>query len=296
MACLVLPAGALADVAKPDLVADPPEKPRLEQYAVAGKPPRMLLRFDGHVHNAGAGALEIRRAPDSVVQRLFEPGAAGVFEDRLLGPDRVKYETTDGHDHFHLQRIARYSLWDAANTAEVAPAMKVGFCLLDSTKIAGSVARTYASNCEQGNPDAATVKMGVSSGWRDLYGSTLPFQWVDVTHTVPGAYRLHAEMDPEDFLAEADETNVPGETPVTLRGYVAGPRRAGFPSPGHSTPLSLSAGSFGTPGPREFRVEEAPAHGSVTRPAGEWVRELVPHLHPRRPGRSRRRPFRRVRP
>ena len=44
------------------------------------------------------------------------------------------FEPEDGHDHWHLKNAARYSLWNEAKTAEVAPAMKVGFCLIDSQR------------------------------------------------------------------------------------------------------------------------------------------------------------------
>ena len=47
---------------------------------------------------------------------------------------RILYETQDGHNHFHLQKIARYSLWNQARTAEVAPGQKVGFCLEDTQR------------------------------------------------------------------------------------------------------------------------------------------------------------------
>lgn len=56
-----------------------------------------------------------------------EPPTAGRYP-------RIIYETQDAHNHFHPQKIARYSLWNQARTANVAPGQKVGFCLEDTQR------------------------------------------------------------------------------------------------------------------------------------------------------------------
>jgi hypothetical protein len=63
----------------------------------------------------------------SVRQRLLD-GGCSVFEPLTA---QVIYETDDSHDNWHLKHIARYSLWNSAGTAEVGPAQKVGFSLVD---------------------------------------------------------------------------------------------------------------------------------------------------------------------
>ena len=268
--CLALPAGASAAVAKPDLVADPPENAHFETHVAPGEPARRLLRFDGHVHNAGAGALEVRRSPTALAQRLLDPADRSVFADLALDFGRMRYENTDGHNHFHLQRVARYSLW-ADGVGLAAPAMKVGFCLLDSTRISGSVPPRYESNCASGQPNATNVTMGVSSGWRDLYSSDLPFQWVDVSHTVPGVYKLRSEMDPDDLLDEAVEADPPGERPVTVPGWVQGPEYGRPPEPGtlQGSSFALNPAKYGAPGPAQFTTVVPPAHGEVQYATGE---------------------------
>src|SRR2546430_12673258 len=54
----------------PDLVADPPAHPLLDYYAYPDGSHDLLLRFDGYVHNAGAGALDIRASRARAVQPL----------------------------------------------------------------------------------------------------------------------------------------------------------------------------------------------------------------------------------
>ena len=62
-AAIALPVvGALAGPGfdLPDLVADPPERPQLAEYTYPNGTDALLLRFDGFVHNRGAGPLEMR--------------------------------------------------------------------------------------------------------------------------------------------------------------------------------------------------------------------------------------------
>ncbi|HEX8743781.1 MAG TPA: lysyl oxidase family protein [Thermoleophilaceae bacterium] len=286
-ACLVLAQGALAPAAPaadpvlPDLVADPPRWPALDQYTDANGT-RLLLRFDGFVHNAGAGAVDLRASArngtemTSVAQRIYR-GDGSWFEEPRPGAT-VRYEPEDGHSHWHLASAARYSLWDWNQTAEVAPAMKVGFCFEDSERVEanGPADAVYADDsvrfCEQHNPTVAGVYMGISAGWRDVYDNWLAFQWVDVSDVTPGRYWVHAEVDPGNVVRESDETNAVGvsEMAPTVPGYVAQPvTRQGLEA-GSPATLMLRAVIWGDPGDQQFRIESPPAHGKLSVAAGEW--------------------------
>lgn len=104
------------------------------------------------------------------------------------------YETADGHNHWHLRAAMRYALFNEVRSAEVAPAQEVGFCLIDSEHVNASgpsnAVYLLGTFCERNNPNAATVSMGISPGWRDKYGSTLAFQWVDVSDV----QRIHSGL------------------------------------------------------------------------------------------------------
>src|SRR4051812_20315172 len=176
----------------PALVADPPARPLLGTYATGGQT-RLLLRFDGFVHNVGSGPLDVRAArasadePLAGVQRVQDD--AGGWHDRALPAGELVYEEADGHHHWHLQHVERYSLYAADRSAPVAPALKVGFCLMDSehTEPAlGPAAPVYSDAngrqfCRQNQPGALDLFEGVSAGWRDVYDRDLAFQWVDVS-------------------------------------------------------------------------------------------------------------------
>lgn len=276
------PAGAgtvAATDVLPDLVADPPAGATLVEYAYANGPKELLLRFDGYVHNSGAGAFELRgaRASNSAamtpLQRIYR--SDGSSHDEAMPGAELFYTNADGHNHFHLQRIARYSLWANDRSAEAAPAMKVGFCLEDSTRIENPDSRsrvyTGADWCQHNHPDVVSLVEGVSSGWRDVYDSELAFQWVVASDVQPGRYWLREDIDTEDLVRESDESNAPAwsSSQVTIPGYVAHAIAAPPTAYGEPQEITLGATAFGSPDTRKFKVVEPPEHGSLDVTTGE---------------------------
>ncbi len=289
LACAV--AGAPAAVAAPllpDIVADPPVGGNAPEVQADAQGSRLLLRLDGFVHNRGPGPLEIRGENPSggvmgtVRQRVYDD--AGGFEDIAHTPaPSLIYETNDDHEHWHLLHAMRYSLWSEDKTVAVAPVQKVGFCLIDSQRVEApaSSKQVYSEDsdnfCRWQEPDAASVFMGVSPGWRDIYGSNLAFQWVDISDVAPGRYWLRSDADPDGVIAETDEVN-PGAydtQPSIVNGYRADPVAAGTVPAFGPTPITLSATKFddvpaGSPGPRQFEIVTPPAGGTLDQPTGTW--------------------------
>jgi hypothetical protein len=284
LACaLAAQAGSAQTVTErlPDLVADAPARPLLQTYTHPDGTTHLLLRFDGFVHNQGAGAFEMRGSQPvgtemtSVLQRVYR--SDGSFLDDTSRDPHMIWEPDDDHNHWHLKNAARYSLWDSAKAAEVAPALKVGFCLIDSTRIEtnGPSTRVYttaANNfCGQNEPTRSSIVEGVSAGWRDLYDRTLAFQWVDVTDVQPGAYWLRAEIDPDDIVRESNEVNAGtfATASSTIPGYRALPVNAGVVSASGPTTINLATQSFGsTLGARAFRIIAPPRHGKLSQASG----------------------------
>ena len=269
---------APGDPVLPDLVADPPQRQIVSPYTYPDGTQALLLRFDGYVHNIGPGPLEIRATGrEGAVMTDTRQYARTVGGDFVRvepppGPPSVLFETADGHNHFHLQQIARYSLWNSARTAEVAPGQKVGFCLVDSerTNTSGPGSAVYTvggSNfCGQNQPTRASVTMGVSAGWRDLYHRDLSYQWVDVSDTQPGSYWVAAEIDTNDVIREADEANNArtfAASATAVPGHLATPVAAGTLPFGQASTVTLASQSFGSPGARSFRIESLPEHGTL---------------------------------
>jgi hypothetical protein len=240
-----------------------------------------VLPVEGYIHNRGAGPLEVRGVGpvggrmSVTAQRIYQSDRS--FVDDPTRNVRMVWEPQDGHDHWHVQHAARYSLWNADRTAMAAPAMKVGFCLIDSQHVdshgPGSRAYTIAGNdyCAQGNPQVPSLVEGISAGWRDVYTRDLAFQWVDVSDVQPGTYWLRGEVDPDGWTRESNESNAPAYAAKasTIPGYAALPVNAGIVSTTTPTQIRLATKAFGSNlGSAQFRIITPPRHGRLSRAAG----------------------------
>lgn len=273
LVALVAMPGA-ASAALPDLLSDPAESPYTAEHVI-GSEDRLLLRFDSYIRNAAtAGPVQVladqpaaghmgrvRQVVDGTPVAM--PGAEVVYE-AALGT------TADGHNHWHLQRAARYALTTTSG-APVAPAAKVGFCLLNSENVDAKVPPGNLGAC--GSSVSTEVRMGISPGWRDLYSANLDFQWVDVSNVAPGTYRLSSQVDPDDVVDElGDELNAEATIPVRIPGHVprsvAAPRTVELRTDG----VEPMTGDLAAP---RFRIVDAPQHGTIDRPTGTWFSDPV---------------------
>jgi hypothetical protein len=280
LACLLVCLLATTSAARaatdklPDMVADPATNPSLQTYAYPDGTTHLLLRFDGYIHNQGAGAMEMRGSQrvgttmTQTAQRIYRTD--GSFYDDTSRHADIVWEPADSHNHWHLKAAARYSLWDSTKSFEAAPAMKVGFCAGDSEWVGGpdNAYYTYAISgiCAQGQPTASSTFMGVGAGWRDRYSASTAFQWVDVTDVQPGTYWVRTEVDPQDYVKEANEVNPPAfaASSSTVPGYRAKPVNAGVVSVSAPTAIPLATDSFGSGlGSRAFRIILSPKHGRL---------------------------------
>jgi len=120
--------------------------------------------------------------------------------------------------------------------------------------------------------------MGISAGWRDVYGRYLAYQWVDVSDVQPGIYRLASQIDTNDVIQESDESNntrtfEPEDS--IIPGHLAQPVNAGTLPAAQASTITLASQTFTrparpawtepgvTPGPRRFRIVSLPDHGTL---------------------------------
>jgi hypothetical protein len=203
---------------------------------------RTLFRFDTVILNTGTGAFEVLRdgagsptqqyvwenkVPPGVVTPSTPPPATGSSGERRLvasagSPQAIAYSSLIGHNHFHTQLIAGYELRTQSG-APVGSAAKnsAGFCLYDSW---GSVAHYDAALCRPGQSGwTGAIRMGISPGRGDFYGSQLGDQWIDVTGVTPGTYALRAEVNPAGIYDETDTSNnAVTENGVVIPGAIVG--------------------------------------------------------------------------
>lgn len=179
-----------------------------------------LLRFSATIVNVGAGPFEVTgRRPDTnttdmtTTQRIND--SVGDYRDRSTAATFIY--SGDGHNHWHVKDLEDYDLFqldESGNVVEpavVREGSKTGFCFYDNTNY-GSSELEYYLDCENGNPDALRVTMGLSRGWGDTYPWGLVGQFLDITGLPDGRYRLRVtadgnSADGSDRFLESDETN-----------------------------------------------------------------------------------------
>jgi hypothetical protein len=298
----------------PNLVADPPDNISQETSVTEGEA-KLLLRFNGYIHNKGPGAVDFRgsrvapklspeveakvkhaeekkeplpqsieeelaASPMKVVQRLFttKPGVEETNTERehVDEPSEAKiiFASADGHHHWHLQQAAKYSLWNAGKTAEVAPAQKVGFCLDDSEeqhveKAIGPPVPVYSDKtgrefCRQWHPNATSLFEGISPGWRDLYSHELAFQWVDASDVAPGEYWLREDVNPIGAIKEGTTSHTPtyAVEPTIVKGFDALPQSTATQAENPQA-LTLTSKAWNDPSTPKYTIVSPPQHGKL---------------------------------
>ena len=231
---------------------------------------------------------ELAAPPMKVFQRLYTTNAGNPDEsekylERLHETDssaaKMLYVNADGHHHWHLQHVAKYSLWNSEKTAEVAPAEKVGFCLEDSEQVEvelhgekGPTEPVYSDEappgrdfCQRFRPNATSVYEGISPGWRDAYTSNLGFQWVDTSDVLPGEYWLREEVNPEKVIEEEGLGSkvAYAEEPTVIPGFDALAQATGT-GVGQPVTVTLESRKFES---KKRRASTEPTYTIVSQPA-----------------------------
>jgi Lysyl oxidase/S-layer homology domain len=196
--------------AEPDLTMAP-----LRDFRIQWVNGRRMLRFTGMIVNIGAGPFELQGVRSSTsepmtMHQIVYEGASST------GPIAQQYATGavaqyagDGHNHWHVNEIARYDLWGGPN---VSRGSKIGFCFLDSDPhdlgLPGAPpSRYYLGSWCSTDPNALSNRMGISIGWGDLYAWNVTWQWIDITDLPAGVYVVRAMADPYQFFAETNDQN-----------------------------------------------------------------------------------------
>jgi Lysyl oxidase len=237
--------GSPGDALEPDLVVQRP----YELYVDKGAK-EIRLRVSNTVANIGDGPLEIsgdgslcddktgRFTMQSIFNDTDDPESIGYFERETEGgvPDQQlpagcsRYHPE--HDHWHFDNFARYRLLSEKTGELVGGSRKISFCVIDTgqphPELPGTPDEPYYPQDPE-NPQfpscSATSTDGLSIGWEDTYGASLPGQGIRVTKLRKGSYCLVLETDPagpgrpNGVLSEIDETNNARDIKVWLRPH-----------------------------------------------------------------------------
>ena len=174
---------------------------------------RRLLRFTGLMVNLGAGPFEARGTRTAgmnymtIDQRVYNSaGGSAYYPTRA----RATY-ATDGHDHWHVQQIMNYELYNPAAPAGARRGAKLGFCYMDTTPwslgLAGAPQAPYYREEWCGTRNSLTSRTGISVGWGDKYPWNFTLQWIDITGLPAGTYMLRATVDQQNFYRESNNND-----------------------------------------------------------------------------------------
>jgi hypothetical protein len=131
-------------------------------------------------------------------------GTADLFLGSPIGSPL--FEFTPCHGHYHFRDFADYRLVNSGGMA-VAAGNKVGFCLEDVQRWNTNWSAAPRYDC---------TDQGIQAGWADIYNSLLPCQWIDITGLAAGVYTLEMAIDPNNRLAESNESNNVTRTTVVI--------------------------------------------------------------------------------
>jgi hypothetical protein len=219
----------------PDLVMAPASHLR----AVRSPTGRQVLRMENRIVNIGAGPAELfgqRSSATEMRARQVITNAAGQRRRFETGAELYfKSVPSRGGSYWKWQNAARFELWSLDATAHRAQMIRVGpkhdYCLRDLKRVrffAGVRRRPFFPHCNQ-TTSKREVTLGTSVGWADIYPSTYPDNWIDVTG-LRGCFAIVQRVDPGHHIFESNEANNVSSRIVRLP-FKRGPQRCPQPAP-----------------------------------------------------------------
>ncbi|HXJ62751.1 MAG TPA: lysyl oxidase family protein, partial [Actinomycetota bacterium] len=160
------------------------------------------------------------------------------FRDgEVVGRARVgtlEFDTRPGHDHWHFEQFARYSLLDHTQSL-IVRSHKQSFCIAPTDAIdltlPGSVARPdvfgFFGNC--GSSTSVWVHEQMPLGWGDTYLQNVAGQAFNITDLPNGTYYVSVQVNPTGLLFEQTTSNDTALRKVILSG-TPGHRRICVPA------------------------------------------------------------------
>jgi len=177
-----------------------------------------------------------------VNQRIYhKSGNAMTYYDRPAGT--MTYHPT--HSHMHVDNWGNYTLRTRDSTKTnpldwpmIGYGTKLAFCVMDYGTCSGwadhcldTAGNSLNSNSDfpnyglgGGNYSCSNSVQGISSGYLDIYWTSLDGMWIDIPPgTCNGDYWIVTEVDPNNFFLESDETNNVYAAPYTVTQQVPNP-------------------------------------------------------------------------
>jgi hypothetical protein len=145
----------------------------------------------------------------------------------------LEYDSHRGHQHWHFEQFARYSLLDSSKQ-QVVVSRKVAFCLgptdpIDLTRPGANWSPdTVGLDTVCGTENAIWVREALDAGWGDTYYQYLHGQSFDISSLPNGTYFVKVQANPLGSLYESRSSNDSTLRKIVLKG-VPGHRRVVVP-------------------------------------------------------------------
>ncbi len=193
----------------------------VEEGCAGGTHGRTLVRFEVKTPNNGPGDLnfgavsckststqpECQNVDCSLNSACCCNGASTCTASS--NPSAGKFfEYACAHRHIHFKSFADYRLLNAQGSV-AATGHKQSFCLMDLAAANGDGSCPAFNHFSCGN-------QGIHAGCADIYSSSLPCSFVDVTAVAGGDYTLEVKLDPLDAINESNEGNNVVRVPVHI--------------------------------------------------------------------------------
>jgi hypothetical protein len=175
---------------------------------------RDYLVFGATVWDAGQAPMLVEgyRRPGTNIMDAFQYFTRnGVVVGRAPAGTMV-YDPRPGHQHWHFQQFASYSLL-AANKTSIVRSQKEAFCLAPTDPInlaqRGAVWNPGLVGLYGQCGDATSIwtRETLPSGWGDTYFQYLPGQSFNITGLPNGTYYIQVEANPLGVIHEVSRSN-----------------------------------------------------------------------------------------
>jgi hypothetical protein len=185
---------------------------------------RDYLDFGATVWDAGPAPMDVEgfRRPGTNVMDAWQYFFRNGTPVGRARAGTLLYDSRPGHEHWHFQQFARYSLLSASKT-QVVRSEKEGFCLaptdpLDLT-VKGAMWDPFSIGLKGQCGDASSIwtRETLPAGWGDTYFQFLPGQSFDITGLPNGTYYVEVRANPLGAIHETSTTN-----DVRLRKVILG--------------------------------------------------------------------------
>ena len=183
-----------------------------------------LLTFGATVWVGGNSPLDVEgfRSNGSPVMKAYQYFWRNGHVVGRARAGTMGFDSKHGHDHWHFEQFARYTLLDSAKNLAVR-SHKVGFCIAPSDPVNLLAPHAvwqppsigFSDAC--GLPTALWVQEMMPVGWGDTYLQSIAGQAFDITRVPNGTYYIEITANPQHVLHESNTRN-----DVSLRKVILG--------------------------------------------------------------------------